>query len=248
MNQPWQAQAYLVDLDGTLISDRKRLPGADRLLALMGGRFVLVSNDAEHTPAQLARKLRRMGLAVDADRILLAGTCALDMIARERPNARVMLFGSAVLQAYGSDLGLEMTTRDPDVVLIGRDRAFSYAKLSMAANAVRAGAELIATNPDLVHPGPQGAVTPETGALLQAVLACSGAVPYRIVGKPEPELFQRALSLLGVAASDAFMVGDNPDTDGAGARRLGMGFVAVEPGYPQALLGCDTLTSDGPHD
>src|SRR6266545_5527275 len=126
MNQPWQALAYLVDLDGTLISDRKLLPGADRLLALMNGRFVVVSNDAEHTPAQLAPLLLRMGLSVNADRILLAGTCALDMIARERKNARLMLLGSAALQAYGRDLGLEMTMREPDIVLVGRDRAFNY--------------------------------------------------------------------------------------------------------------------------
>lgn len=237
MNEPWQAGAYLVDLDGTLISDRKLLPGADRLLALMNGRFVLVSNDAEHTPAQLAPLLLRIGLAVDANKILLAGTCALDMIARERKNVRLMLLGSAALQAYGRDLGLEITMSEPDIVLIGRDRAFNYDKLSLAANAVRDGAELIATNPDLVHPGPHGAITPETGALLNAVLACTGAVPHRIIGKPEPELFQRALSLLGVAASEAVMVGDNPHTDGLGAHRLGIGYVAVEPGRPLALLG-----------
>jgi NagD protein len=76
VNQPWQAGAYLVDLDGTLVSDGKPLPGAKRLLALMQDRFVLVSNDAEHTPAQLARLLAGIGLSIEARRILLAGAYA----------------------------------------------------------------------------------------------------------------------------------------------------------------------------
>jgi HAD superfamily hydrolase (TIGR01450 family) len=236
VNQPWQAGAYLVDLDGTLVSDGKPLPGAKRLLALMQDRFVLVSNDAEHTPAQLARLLAGIGLSIESRRILLAGTCALDLIARERPAARVMLLGSAALRRYGERLGLAMTMRDPGIVLVGRDRSFTYAKLSMAANAVREGANLIAANPDLTHPGRGGAVVPETGALLAAILACTGAVPHRIIGKPEPELFARALALLAVPAAQAVMVGDNPHTDGAGARRLGMRYVAIEPGRPLALL------------
>lgn len=236
MNQAWQARAYLVDLDGTLISDRKLLPGAKRLLSLMEDRFVLVSNDAEHTPAQLSRLLARMGLAVDARRILLAGTCALDLIARERRHARVMLLGSAALRLYGERLGLEMVTGDPEVVLVARDRRFTYDKLSLAANAVRKGARLIAANPDLTHPGRGDAIVPETGALLAAILACTGPVSHQIVGKPEPELFERALWLLGVVPSEAVMIGDNPRTDGAGAHRLGMAYVAVEPGRPHVLL------------
>jgi ribonucleotide monophosphatase NagD (HAD superfamily) len=147
-----------------------------------------------------------------------------------------MLLGSAALRRYGERLGLDMTTCDPDIVLVGRDRGFTYAKLQMAANAVREGATLIAANPDLTHPGRGGTVVPETGALLAAILACAGAVPHRIIGKPEPELFARALALLAVPAAQAVMVGDNPHTDGAGARRLGMRYVAIEPGRPLALL------------
>lgn len=226
----WTAQAYLVDLDGTLIADRKPLPGAERLLALLGERVALVSNDAEHTPAQLARFLTRLGLAITADRIVLAGTAALDLIARDGHGRRLMLAGSTALRAYARHIGLEVVDIRPDVVLIARDRTFTYARLAATANAVRDGAELVVTNPDLVHPGRNGGVVPETGALLAAVLACAGPVPYRIIGKPEPDLFLRALDRLGARAADAAMIGDNPHTDGLGAQRLGIRFLAVEPG------------------
>jgi ribonucleotide monophosphatase NagD (HAD superfamily) len=117
-----------------------------------------------------------------------------------------------------------------DLVVLARDRRFTYARLARAAEAVRRGASLIATNPDRTHPGPEGAIVPETGALLAALIACVGPIAHRIVGKPEPALFEAGLARLGVAAHEAVMIGDNEETDGLGARRLGLRFVKVEEG------------------
>ncbi|MCP3464537.1 MULTISPECIES: HAD-IIA family hydrolase [unclassified Bradyrhizobium] len=237
MKQGWRARGYLVDLDGTLISDNKPLPGARRMLDAFGGQFALVSNDAEHTPAELARLLLQIGLPIDPGRIVLAGACTLDIIAQERRASRVMLLGSPALREYGRGLGLNMTMLEPDIVVIARDRAFNYDKLSFAANLVRDGAQLIVTNPDTTHPGRAGSVVPETGALLAAVLSCAGAVSYRIIGKPEPALFERALTRLGVSPSEAVMIGDNPHTDGAGAGRLGIRYLNVETMQRLVLSG-----------
>ena len=46
--------------------------------------------------------------------------------------------------------------------------------------------------------------------------------------KPDPAIFQTALTRLGVAADDAVMVGDSEEADG-GARALGCGFLLVDP-------------------
>ncbi len=75
----------LVDLDGTLVRGGHALPGAAAFLDALDGRYVIVSNNAEHTPLELSRGLRRMGLVVAPRRIVLAGTMALDEIARRRP-------------------------------------------------------------------------------------------------------------------------------------------------------------------
>lgn len=223
-----RANGYLVDLDGTLIGGQALLPRAHGLLEAVAGRFVILSNDAEHTPHQLARRLRGLGLSVPAERIVLAGTAALDQVSASHPRARVMVLGSAALRGYARRLGLHSVDERPDVVVLGRDRRFTYAKLAAVANALRAGAEFVVANPDRSHPGPNGEVVPETGALLAAVFACAGQVPCRVVGKPEPTLFLRGLAVLGIGARDAVMIGDNPDTDGVGARRIGMRFHQVE--------------------
>lgn len=220
----------LVDLDGTLVRARQALPGAGAFLDRLEGRFVIVSNDAEHTPLELSRGLKRLGLSVEPRRIVLAGTTALDEIARRQPRARILMMAGKSLLAYARGLGLLPVQARPDVVFLGRDRHFSYARLALAANAVRDGAALVVANPDLVHPGENGAVVPETGALLAALLACTGPVPYRIVGKPEPSLFEAGLRLLGLPRSAVMMVGDNPATDGEGARRFGLRYFELRDG------------------
>jgi len=225
------AAGYLIDLDGTLISGRTALPDARRLFDALAGRFVIVSNDAEHTPRQVARMLASIGLDIAPQRIVLAGTTAIDLIAQERPGARVLLLGSAPLRFYARRAGLRLETSRPDIVLVMRDRRFSYTKLAMAAEAITRGAELVVAAPDKTHPGPDGMPVPETGALAAAILACVGDIAYRVVGKPEAAVFEIGCARLALDPADAVMIGDNPHTDGAGAARMGMDFVPVHMGF-----------------
>lgn len=221
---------YLVDLDGTLMSGRSALPGAVELVERLADRLVIISNDAEHTPEQLAARLRAARLHIPAARIVLAGTTALELLAGEQPRSRVMLIASIALRRYARYLGLCVTDERPDAVVLARDRGFTYAKLMSAANAVRAGAALVVCNPDRTHPGSAGDVVPETGALAAAVLACTGPVPHRVVGKPEPALFVKGMALLGIEPHQGVVIGDNPETDGAGAQRLGLRYLRAQSG------------------
>src|SRR5262249_14180855 len=138
MNAPIPAEGFLIDLDGTLMSGRTVLPGAAELLTRLGERVVIVSNDAEHTPAQVAARLDAVGLAVPQERIVLAVFIALELIAEEQPPCRVMLVATLGLRSYARNLGPDPTDDRPDVVLLGRDRRFTYRRLTQAANALRA--------------------------------------------------------------------------------------------------------------
>lgn len=224
------AQGYLVDLDGTLIAGRHALPGATWLLQRLAGRFAIVSNNAEHTPQELARLLLRLHLPVQPDRLVLAGTTAIDIIAERHSRARLYLIGSLSLRRYAMARGLRLTETHPDIVLVGRDRGFNYTKLAQAARAVAEGARLYLTNPDTSHRGPAGEPVPEAGALAQAIVSVAGGVPIDVVGKPQPLLFELGCGRLGLDPGRVAVIGDNPDTDGAGAARLGMTFFEVKPG------------------
>lgn len=229
--------SFIIDLDGTLSVGDGLTRGAARLVAATGGAYVVVSNNSSHDPEGLAEELARRGLSLAPERIVLAGKVAVELLATQRPNARVMLLGSRAIARLAERAGLQLTDHGPHVVLLARDEHFSYARLARAANAVLAGAELVVTNTDATHPGPGGSVVPETGTLLAALRACCGPVPFRSIGKPGPLLFEAALRILGTAPASTLVIGDNPDTDGAGAARLGMRFLLVRDGDAEAAAG-----------
>jgi HAD superfamily hydrolase (TIGR01450 family) len=220
-------RAIFCDLDGCLVSGDATLPGARQLVAAAGPRLWIVSNNSTDTEVTLAERLADAGLDVPAERIVLAGTAAVDWVAADRPRARVALHVGAPVRTRGQALGLRLDEETPEVIVLGRDTAFDYAALMRIAAQLTAGAELVVTNADGAHPGPDGCPVPETGALLAAVLAVLPGQAYRLIGKPGSVLFERALAWANVAAGDVLMIGDNPTTDGEGARRAGIAFAPV---------------------
>ena len=222
-----QARHLLVDLDGTLVRDDGPLDGAARLLERFRGRCAIVSNNSTHTASALARRLARMGLRIDPDRIVLAGEQAIEYMRLNHPRARLLLAASPMLQRHALDAGCTLVDSDADFVLLGLDRRLTHARLGMLATELRRGARLVVTNGDCSHPGAGGAVVPETGALMAALVAASGVQPWRVLGKPGPLLLQEGLRRLGAEPASALLVGDNPDTDALGAERLGMACVLV---------------------
>lgn len=235
-------KGFLIDLDGTLASGHHLLPGARELIEATAGRCVIVSNDSEHTPEQLARRFRQWRLPVPAERIVLAGVATLEVAAEQRPGSRLLLLGSAALRRMARNLGFELAEHDVETVIVARDRQFNYTKLAVAARAVRDGAEVLVAAPDLSHPGADGYPVPEAGALAAALFAVTGPVAHRVIGKPQPELFRHACTRIGVAPRHCVVIGDNPRTDGAGARGLGVPFWQVMPGKLPDLLR-ETVTA-----
>ena len=107
-------------------------------------------------------------------------------------------------------------------ILICRDRTLTMEHHERIVNAVRCGAEVILANPDFTHPEGEN-VRMETGAIWSAVscqleTACSPV----LVGKPETLLAEEALRMLGANRREVVFLGDNPDTDGLTAQRLGV--------------------------
>jgi HAD superfamily hydrolase (TIGR01450 family) len=221
------AEGFAIDLDGTLVCDGAVIEGAERLLETTAGRFVIVSNNSSDTASSLSRKLAGLGLAVAPELLVLAGETTLKRVAAQWPGAKVMLLAAPALQRFARRLGLRHALERPDLVVLARDLRFTYRKLAGAANALRAGAQLIVTNPDHWHPGQADMVVPETGALMKALVAASGVAPVEIVGKPEPGLLREALHRIGTPPERTLVIGDNPLTDGVGAARLGMPYLLL---------------------
>lgn len=216
------AKGILLDWDGCIAVGNRLLPFARKLIAQHAERIAIVSNNSTHLPRDLEDILAQQGVPLSRERIFLAGAEAVRHVAASGA-MRVMLLSAPGIRLHARELGMTLARRDPDLVLLMRDANFSYAKLELAANALRSGAKLVVANADLTHPGPERRVVPETGALLAALLACTGTELQReVIGKPGPLLFERACACLGATPEETVMIGDNPDTDGEGAVNVGI--------------------------
>jgi 4-nitrophenyl phosphatase len=221
-------EGIILDLDGTLIRETEVLDGAQRLLTCFAERHVIATNNSSDTAETLATRLDGLGLRVAPDRLVLAGEQALHLIAASYPGARVLLLAAAPLHERARALGLHPDDQNGEVVLLCRDPAFSYDKLRCAADHLLRDVPFFVANSDLTHPGADGRLVPETGALLAAVMACAGgARPPVIIGKPHAHLYQQALARLGLPPGRVVMIGDNPDTDAKGATALGIATLLV---------------------
>jgi len=227
-----KASLVLIDLDGCLAFGGEPHPQAAKLIGALDGRYVILSNNSTETPKSLARQLNSRGLLVQPSRMLLAGCMMIDLLAERSRGRDVALFAVDEIQRYALAKGLHLVSGKADTVALARDTAFDYAKLQRIAHLLADGASLIAANPDMTHPGADRRPVVETGALLAAVRACAPSVVAEIIGKPSPVMFQTAMSMFDGDPAGTIMIGDNPLTDGEGAKAAGIRSMLVGPGNP----------------
>lgn len=252
---------WVIDLDGVMWRGGEPIAGsADAVARLLarGDRVLFCTNNSIAPGSEVAARLGHLGVPDGASVVTSAdAVCTL-----VEPGERVLVFGSAGLGGVLADRGAEVVrTLDAvaapasndagsragfDALVVGLTRELDYRQLDLAAEAVRGGARLLATNSDATFPA-EDRIQPGTGALLAAVEAASG-VRAVVAGKPEMPMVSAIRSRLG-EAQDVIVVGDRPETDGLLAQRLGREFALVlsgvtssepdSPGVPVAMVSVD---------
>lgn len=223
------ADLVLCDLDGCLVSEGRAFPEAADFIAACGVRLWVVSNCSDQTAGGIAARLAAMGLAVPAERILLAGEIALEHLARQEGIRRLALYAAPPLHARARALGLDpdADAARPEAVLLCRDPAVTVHNMGRILAQVAAGARLWVANEDMSHPGHDAQPVAETGALLAALRAIRPDLRWSSLGKPAPWMLEVALERTGLDAGGAVFVGDNIDTDGRAAADVGIPFIHI---------------------
>ena len=121
----------------------------------------------------------------------------------------------------------------PDAVVVGVDFGLTYARLSTAAAAVRAGSRFVATNRDPVYPAADG-LNAGAGAIVAAVAVAAGREPDVVIGKPEPRLFEEAAHAAGIPVGEAIVIGDGLLTDIRAANAVGARSILMLTGVTTA--------------
>jgi len=209
-----QRVSWLMDMDGVIVREDSLVPGADAFVARLretSHPFLILTNNSMYTTRDLAARLGRLGLDVAPDAIWTSALATAKFLDDQRPDGSAFVIGEAGLTTALYEAGYTLVESDPDYVVLGETRTYSFERISKAIQLIERGARFIATNPDPTGPSPAGPL-PATGSVAALISAATGVQPY-FIGKPNPLMIRSALRQIGAHSESTVMIGDRMDTD-----------------------------------
>jgi NagD protein len=225
-------RTWLTDMDGVLVREEDPIPGAKEFIAALRENdvpFLVLTNNSIFTPRDLrVRLLRSSGIDVPEESIWTSALATAQFLDDQRPGGSAYVVGESGLTAAIHDVGYVMTDQEPDYVVLGETRTYSFEAITRAIRLIAAGARFIATNPDPSGPSAQG-MLPATGSVAALISTATGRQPYYI-GKPNPLMMRSALNRLEAHSETTVMIGDRMDTDIISGLEAGMRTILVATG------------------
>ncbi|KAB1656002.1 HAD family hydrolase [Pseudoclavibacter chungangensis] len=224
-------ECWLTDMDGVLVKEEHALPGAAELLEQWqrdDTPFLVLTNNSIFTARDLAARLRSSGLDVPERAIWTSALATADFLRQQVSGGSAFVVGEAGLLTALHEAGFIMTESDPDFVVVGETRNYSFEAITKAIRLIDHGARFIVTNPDATGPSTHGPM-PATGAIAALITKATGREPY-VVGKPNPMMFRSALNKIGAHSHNTAMIGDRMDTDIVAGMEAGLHTVLVLSG------------------
>jgi NagD protein len=218
-------------LDGVFVREGTVIPGAVEFLARLkssGRGFLILTNNSIFTPRDLCARLSAMGLEVPETQLWTSALATAKFVETQRPKGSAFVIGESGLTTALHDVGYVMTNRNPDYVILGETRNYSFDQITTAVRAIEKGSRFLCTNPDPTGPSPEGSV-PAAGAVAAVIERATGVTPY-FVGKPNPLMMREGLNRIGAHSESTVMIGDRMDTDVIAGIEAGLSTILVLSG------------------
>jgi phospholysine phosphohistidine inorganic pyrophosphate phosphatase len=233
-------RAILFDMDGVLYNSEEPIPGAAETLARLRQRqipYLFVTNTTSRGRDALTEKLARFGIPASSSEIMTPCEAAADWL-RSRSDGTVALFLSPAARTAFD--GLERLPDDAEsgaryVVIGDLGSAWDFRTLNRAFRLLHANPEatLLALGMTRYWKAPDG-ISMDVAPFVAALENASRRKAL-IFGKPAPAFFHAAAERLGVPSGEILMVGDDIESDIAGAQAAGMQAALVRTGKFRTL-------------
>lgn len=220
-----------MDMDGVLVQEDHAIPGADKFIERLRERkfpFLVLTNNSIYTARDMSARLRRLGIDIAEENIWTSALATARFLQDQRPHGTAYVIGEAGLTTAMHAAGYTMTETNPDYVVLGETRTYSFERITQAIRLLEKGARFIATNPDATGPSVHGLI-PATGSVAALITRATGIEPY-FVGKPNPLMMRSALNAIDAHSESSAMIGDRMDTDVISGLEAGMETVLVLSG------------------
>jgi len=232
---------FLFDLDGVFYKgkeNRTRIGGTRAVEALRksGRRLYILTNNSTDSAETVHSRLVEFGIPVRLDEVLTSGLLTAEYLHQKHGRVSYFLVGEKGLEDEMRKFGHRRTSGEgADCVVVGLDRKITYEKLDHAARLARNGARIIATHRSRLYMYKTGPAI-ATGPLVKAIEYASSK-RATVIGKPSPLMFNIALQRAGCPKAEAVMIGDQVETDIAGASRAGIDAILVTSGVDHEAKG-----------
>src|SRR3712207_2277051 len=143
-----EIRSWLMDMDRVLVHEEHAIPGADEFLAqLRESRtpFLVLTNNSIYTRRDLSARLAATGLNVPEESIWTSALATAKFLEDQRPGGSAFVIGEAGLTTALHESGYTMTERDPDYVVLGETRTYSFERITRAIRLIEGGSRFIAT-------------------------------------------------------------------------------------------------------
>jgi 4-nitrophenyl phosphatase len=220
-------RGLIIDMDGVLWHDHEPLGDLPAIFAQLhdhGYKVILATNNNTRTIDEYHRKLKGFGVQLKDWQIINAAQAVGSYLREKFPDgANVYVVGESSLKKTLSEYGMRVVSEQAltaDVVVASLDYSLTYEKLKRASLMIQSGSYFVGTNPDVTLPTPEGLI-PGAGTVIGALEIASGE-KAKIIGKPEPALYEMALGRLKLSANETLAIGDRLEIDILGAQAAGI--------------------------
>lgn len=214
MGERGPVRAWLTDMDGVLVHEGQPIPGAPEFVGRLrqsGKPFLVLTNNSIYTPRDLVARLSRAGFHLPEQAVWTSALATAQFLRGQRPGGTAYVLGEAGLTIALHEAGYVLTDADPDYVVLGETRTYSFEAITKAVRLIKSGARFICTNPDVTGPSTEGAL-PAAGSVAAMISRATSVQPY-FIGKPNPMMMRSALNTIDAHSETTAMIGDRMDTD-----------------------------------
>ncbi len=225
-------KAFLIDMDGVIYRGEDIIPGADTFIKTLMEReipFLFMTNNSQRTRLDIATKLNRMGIRVQARHVFTSAVATAKFLAHQHPQGTAYVIGEGGLLTALHDENYAIVDKDPDYVVIGEGRSLNMENMDKAVDMVYRGTKLIATNMDPNCPTEGGGMRPGCGAFVAMIEKATGKKAFS-VGKPNPVMLRMARKELDMRTAETVTIGDMMSTDVLGGVQMGYKTILVLSG------------------
>jgi HAD superfamily hydrolase (TIGR01458 family) len=219
-------RGVLLDIGGVIAVGRDLLPGALEALDQLRGTGLpvrLITNTTRQPRQDLQAQLEGWRLGTDPADLFTPATAARAYVLARGLQPCLLVHPRLEPEFDG------LPADGPVAVIVGdAGDGFTYEALNHAFRRLEDGADFLALARNRMFMEPDGPSL-DAGPFVAALEYACGR-PARLLGKPAPAFFLEALQSLGLPPAQVAMIGDDAESDIAGAMALGCRGILVRTG------------------